>query len=64
MLRYKKHVLWVVLAMMLGSALWALNIEITYERNVRHLRTDLRTRRQHPIIRWRAQLLSDLSVRM
>ena len=31
----QKHLLWMLLAQ-LCSALWVLNVEITYERNVRH----------------------------
>ncbi len=48
-----KRVLWMVLGILAASALWLLNIEITYRRNLQHLPTDFPMRR-HVITRsWR-----------
>jgi hypothetical protein len=44
MLRYNKKLAWLAVALALASAWWVLNIEITYERNVRHIPTDFRVR--------------------
>jgi hypothetical protein len=54
MLRYTKSLLWIVAAAVLASALWVLNVEITYEHNVRHIPTDFRQRQHNPPSRWRA----------
>ena len=39
-MRYAIKIMWLVIAVVLASALWALEIEITYERNVRHIPTN------------------------
>ena len=54
MLRYRKRLLWIVVAAALASALWVLNVEFTYERNVRHIPTNFRVRHHTPPYRWRA----------
>jgi len=54
MLRDSKFLLWFATALVLASALWVLNVEITYQRNVRHIPTDFRMRHQSPTYRWRA----------
>jgi hypothetical protein len=54
MLRYGKRLLWIVVAVILVSALWVLNVEITYERNVRHIPTNFRLRHHSPPNRWKA----------
>jgi len=54
MLRYRKHLLWIAVAAVVASALWVLNVEITYERNVRHIPTNFRVRHHTPPYRWRA----------
>jgi hypothetical protein len=54
MLRYKKHLLWIAAMVLLASALWVLNVEITYERNVRDIPTDFRVRHHNPTYRWKA----------
>ncbi len=54
MLRYGRHLLWFATALIIASALWVLNVEITYERNVRHIPTDFRMHQQSPTYRWRA----------
>jgi len=46
--------LWISVAAILASALWILNVEITYERNVRHIPADFRMRHHHPTYRWKA----------
>jgi len=54
MLRYRKHLLWIAIAAALASALWLLNVEITYERNVRHIPTNFRVPHHNPPSRSRA----------
>ena len=54
MLRYWKRLLLLALAAILVSALWVLNVEITYERNVRHIPTNFRERYHAPAHRWKA----------
>jgi hypothetical protein len=54
MLRYNKFLLWIAAAGVLASALWALNVEITYERNVRRIPTNFRERYHPPTHRWKA----------
>jgi hypothetical protein len=54
MLRYKTSLLWIAVAIVLASALWVLNVEITYERNVRHIPTNFRVRYHNPPNRWKA----------
>jgi len=41
----KKPILWLLLAIVAALALWLLNLEITYQRNVRNLPTDFQPRR-------------------
>jgi hypothetical protein len=45
-----KQILWTVLAVAAASALWVLNVELTYQRNVRHLPAAFQPRR-HVITR-------------
>jgi hypothetical protein len=48
-----KQTLWLLLGILVSSALWLLNIEITYRRNVRNLPADFEPHR-HVITRvWR-----------
>ena len=54
MLRYRKRLLWIAVVIALTSALWVLNVEITYERNVRHIPTNFRVRHHNPPYRWKA----------
>ena len=54
MLRDSKPLLWFTVALILASALWVLNVEITYERNIRHIPTDFRERPHNVTHRWRA----------
>jgi len=35
MLRNSKRVLWLLVGLVIASALWALDVEVTYEHNVR-----------------------------
>ncbi len=35
----KKRIAWGLLMVIAGAVLWVLNIEVTYERNVRHIPT-------------------------
>jgi hypothetical protein len=46
----RNPVLWLLLGIIALCALWLLNLEITYQRNVRNLPTEFQPRR-HPINR-------------
>ena len=54
MLRYAKKIMWLLIAIAVGSALWALDVEITYERNVRHIPTNFYHWHRAAPHRWRA----------
>ena len=55
MLRNKKRILWIPAFLILAAALWALDIELTYERNIRRgIPADFRIHRIHRIDNWRA----------
>ena len=54
MVRHGKRFLWFALVAALLSAWWALEVEITYERNVRHIPTDFRMRHRPSAERWKA----------
>jgi hypothetical protein len=55
MSRNSKRVFWIFLWLALASALWALNIEATYEHNVRRgIPADFRSPHKHAIYNWRA----------
>ena len=43
-LRYRKRPLWMLLGVVLASALWVLNVEVRYQRNARHVPTQFRLR--------------------
>ena len=53
MLRYSKRLLWIVVATILVCGLWILNVEITYEHNVRHIPTDFRVRHRNQTYLWK-----------
>jgi len=53
-IRCSKRLLWVLLAFVIASALWVLKVELTYERNVRHIPTDFHLRQHARIYNWRA----------
>ncbi|HME32848.1 MAG TPA: hypothetical protein VKG65_08870 [Terriglobales bacterium] len=54
MSRYRKRLLWIAVAAIMACGFWVLNVEITYERNVRHIPTDFRVRRHNPTYLWKA----------
>ena len=54
MLRYGRILLGIATATILACGLWMLNVEITYERNVRHIPTDFRVRHHNPTYLWKA----------
>jgi hypothetical protein len=55
MLRSCKRVLWIFLWLAIGSALWALNVEATYEHNTRRgIPTDFHLQNHHRVPQWRA----------
>jgi hypothetical protein len=41
----KRRIAWGLLIAIAGAALWVLNIEVTYERNVRHIPASFRLER-------------------
>jgi len=54
MLRTTKRVLWTLIWLCLASALWALDIEITYEHNVsRGISADFRSHYHPKVYNWR-----------
>ena len=53
-LRYRKRLLWMLVAMVFASALWVLKVEIAYERNVRHIPTQFRLRTHGRPYNWKA----------
>jgi hypothetical protein len=53
-LRKKKQVLWIVLAAVFAFSLWLLNIELTYERNVRHMPAEFQPYRHVITHSWKA----------
>jgi hypothetical protein len=53
-LRYRRRLLWMLLAVVVASALWVLKVEITYQRNVRHLPTQFRLRTHERPYNWKA----------
>lgn len=52
-LRYRGRLLWMLLAVVVASALWVLKVEITYQRNVRHLPTQFRLRTHERPYNWK-----------
>lgn len=52
--RYPKRLLWLLLAAVVASALWVLKVEVTYERNMRHMPTDFRLRHHARVYNWKA----------
>ena len=54
-LRIDKRWLWLLLALIVLPALWVLQIEFTYERNVRHgIPADFRIQPEHTVVMWKA----------
>jgi hypothetical protein len=55
MSRTYKRVLWMIVWLVIASALWALEVEATYERNVRRgIPADFRLQNPHRGVQWRA----------
>jgi hypothetical protein len=52
--RYRKRLLWMLVAMVVASALWVLKVEITYERNVRGMPTNFQLRTHGRPYNWKA----------
>jgi hypothetical protein len=53
-LRYRKRLLWMLLGVVLASALWVLKVELTYERNVRGMPTNFQLRTHARPYNWKA----------
>ena len=53
-LRYRKRLLWMLLGVVLASALWVLKGELTYERNVRGMPTNFQLRTHGRPYNWKA----------
>lgn len=53
-LRVAKKWVWLLLGVLLLPAFWILQIEFTYERNVRHgIPADFQMHPQHTVVMWR-----------
>jgi hypothetical protein len=53
-LRNRARLAWIVLALVLLPALWVLKVEVTYERNVRHIPAAFRWQHHAPTHLWKA----------
>ena len=53
-LRYRKRLLWMLLGVVLASALWVLKVEVTYQRNVRQVPTQFWLRMHPRPYNWKA----------
>ena len=55
MLRNSKRMLWLLVWLALVSALWALDVEVTYERNLRRgIPANFQFQNPHRAAQWRA----------
>jgi len=51
----KRRIIWALIGLTLAATLWALDIELTYEHNVRRgIPADFRIHRPRAVINWRA----------
>jgi hypothetical protein len=53
-LRYWKRLLWMLLGVVLASALWVLKVEVAYQRNVRQVPTQFWLRMHPRPYNWKA----------
>ena len=54
-IRFNKRMVWALLAAVTLPALWMLEIEVTYERNIRHgIPADFSIQRPHVVQVWKA----------
>jgi hypothetical protein len=54
MMRNKRRLIWVVVSLVITSALWALNVEVTYEHNARRgIPANFQSRHQPTVYNWR-----------
>jgi hypothetical protein len=53
MLQNKRRMIWMLVWLAMVSALWALNVEVTYEHNARRMPTDLPLRHRLAVFNWR-----------
>jgi hypothetical protein len=54
MVKHRLRVLMILLGLLFGAALWVLNIELTYERNIRRgIPADFRIHRPRALDTWR-----------
>ena len=52
--RMGKKILWLLVALLALPVLWILEIEFTYERNVRHgIPADFRMYSEHTVVMWK-----------
>lgn len=49
----KERVLWIVVACIFASALWVLNVELAYERNIRHIPADFLEHQHARVYNWK-----------
>lgn len=53
MLGHKNRLLWMLLAVLAASVLWMLKVEITYQRNIKHIPADFRERPHDVVYLWK-----------
>jgi hypothetical protein len=53
-LRYRTRLLWMLLPVVVASALWVLKVEFVYERNVRNVPMNFRLRTHQRPYNWKA----------
>ena len=53
-LRYRKRLLWMLLAVVVASALWVLKVEFVYERNARNVPTSFQLQTHQRPYNWKA----------
>jgi hypothetical protein len=54
MSRNKRHLFWALFWLFLGAAFWALDIEVTFEHNVRqNIPADFELHRSQAVVNWR-----------
>ena len=54
LLRYRKRLLWMLLAVVVASALWVLKVEFVYERNARNVPTSFQLQTHQRPYNWKA----------
>jgi len=53
MLQNKRRMAWMLVWLAMASALWALNVEVTYEHNARRIPAEFQPHNPHRAVPWR-----------